>query len=589
MAAIQSLSGVLCGPQRKGRQGRTALLLATVGLMLSGVATARNVALLVGVGQFRDPALQAEQLLGTAADIDGVQKTLTERWSFAPADVKVLRDAEATRARILAEIAALNERSAAGDTIVIYFSGHGTSANDNNNAYDLPYATGAWVPYDLDYTSKASISKSLIVGHRDLLPLLKQLDDSGRWVVVVSDSCYSGQVVRSFGKTHSHTRYLPVRARDLGVAAAAVAPPPAPGPRPSPPPYPYHHVVLLSGASDSETGMDISSPEDMQNTPTLDNRYHGAFTDAFLRLLNGQLLPGTYTYAQARDAMLSFMEHRSFAQHPQLLPGIAEDPQNVGSNALFAAAALPVTASAQAANAAPAPAKPASVRVVLETVSPALKASIAALPGVTIVAREGDLTVRQRGAQVQLLGPAGDPISSTVAGDANLIKRIAAQSWLNRVLPAGSTALGLRAETDPGSRGNTFVQCESFVFEVRLEKPAYVMLLDLDSHGDLTVLYPSRASERAIVASGAPRAIPGSDPKDHILVTPPFGSDAVAVLAFEQAPAFLSDLNGAERFTVDSKLASELATGLSTARGNISVLRIAVNTYAGNSKTSCGT
>ena len=590
MAELHRRSGEPDRPRRRSSRGRSAAgLLAALGLMLGGVADARNVALLVGVGQFRDPALQTEQLLGTAADVDGVQKTLTERWNFAPADVKVLRDADATRERILAEIAALNARSAAGDTIVIYFSGHGTSANDNNNAYDLPYATGAWVPYDLDYTSKATISKSLIVGRRDLLPLLKQLDDSGRWVVVVSDSCFSGQVVRSFGRTHSHTRYLPVRARDLGVAAATAAPPPDSGPRPAPPPYPYSHVVLLSGASDSETGMDISSPEDMQTTPTLDGRYHGAFTDAFLRLLGGQLLTGTYTYAQARDAMLAFMEHRSFAQHPQLLPGIAEDAHNVGSNALFMAATLPAAAPATAARPAAAGARPTSVHVVLESVSPALTTRIAALAGVTIVAREGDLTVRQSGSQVQLLGPAGDPILSTVAGDANLIKRIAAQSWLNRVLPAGSTALGLRAETDPGSRGNTFVQCESFVFEVRLEKPAYLMLLDLDPQGGLTVLYPARASERAIVASGAPHAIPGSDPKDHILVTPPFGSDAVAVLAFEQAPAFLSALNGAERFTVDSKLASDLATGLSTARGNIDVMRIAVNTYAANSKTACGT
>jgi hypothetical protein len=133
------------------------------------------------------------------------------------------------------------------------------------------------------------------------------------------------------------------------------------------------------------------------------------------------------------------------------------------------------------------------------------------------------------------------------------------------------------------------VQCESFVFEVRLEKAAYVMLLDMDSQGGLTVLYPSRASERAIIAAGAPRAIPGNDPKDHIVVTPPFGSDAVAVLAFDQAPAFFSDLDGAQRFSVDSKLASELATGFSTARGNIGVQRMAVNTYAGNGKTSCGT
>ena len=54
------------------------------------------------------------------------------------------------------QIAALEQRSAPGDTVLIYFSGHGTSANDNNNSYDLPYATGAWVPYDLDYSSNAT-------------------------------------------------------------------------------------------------------------------------------------------------------------------------------------------------------------------------------------------------------------------------------------------------------------------------------------------------------------------------------------------------------------------------------------------------
>ena len=71
----------------------------------------------------------------------------------------MLRDQDATHARILAEIGALERPQRAGDTVVIYFSGHGTSANDNNNAYDLPYATGAWVPYDLDYSTNATISR----------------------------------------------------------------------------------------------------------------------------------------------------------------------------------------------------------------------------------------------------------------------------------------------------------------------------------------------------------------------------------------------------------------------------------------------
>jgi hypothetical protein len=560
-----------------GPRGISALLAC---LILSGAASARNVALLVAVGQFRDPALKSFELKGPAIDIDSVQQTLTSQWGFAPADVLALRDQEATRERILAEISALEKRTVKGDTVLIYFSGHGTSANADDNSFDLPYATGAWVPYDLDYSSLPAANKSLVVGRRDLVPRLKRLDEGGRWVVVVSDSCYSGQVVRSFGQSFSHTRFLPMNARDLGVAHVA-APISA---RPQPPPYPYQHVILLSGASDSETGADISTPQALLQAPTLDGKYHGAFTDAFLRLLKGQLLPGAFNYAQARDAMNSFLEHRSFAQHPQLLPAIAEDPQDVGSNS-FLGMNLPAMPNVEAA-----PAQSAGrdvLHIRLEKVGAALRARIAAIPGVSIVEAGGDLALRQTGDQVQLMGPAGDPVSTAAANDPSLLKRIAAQAWLNRAIPKGGDKLGLRADTDPGSRGNTYVQCESFVFEVRLQKPAYVMLLDLDSEGNLTVLYPAGPLERRVVPSGVATAIPGAEPKDHIVVTPPFGTDLVTVLAFEQQPAFFVELTGAQRFATDGNRADALAKGLANAAGAISVRQITVNTYPGKSNESC--
>jgi hypothetical protein len=239
-----------------------------------------------------------------------------------------------------------------------------------------------------------------------------------------------------------------------------------------------------------------------------------------------------------------------------------------------------------------APAAAASVRrsavhLRLDGVSAGLRAKIARLGGVDIVDR-GDMVVQQRGTQVQLSGPAGDPILSTTAGDPSLIRRIAAQAWLNRIVPAGTDAMGLRAETDPGSRGNTYVQCESFVFEVRLQKPAFVMLLDLDAQGNFTVLFPTRESERQIVAAGVARAIPGTDPRDHILVTAPFGSDQVAVLAFERQPAFFDDLNSAERFAHDGSRAAALAKGLASHAGAVSVQQITVRTYAGSGAALCG-
>jgi hypothetical protein len=573
-------SGAATGLVHRRLRARAAGMLLCV--LVCGAAPARNVALLVAVGQFKDPGMQSEQLLGTAADIASVQESITQRWGFLPKDVVALRDQDATHERILTEISALEQRSAPGDNVLIYFSGHGTSANDQNTRqYDLPYDTGAWVPYDLDQSTVAAGQRTLIIGRRDLVPRLKRLDEGGRWVVVVSDSCFSGQVVRSFGKTHARSRYLRMHTRDLGVArtdAPPVATLPPPSARPPPPPYPYQHVLLLSGASDSETGADISSAEDLAVAPTLDGKFHGAFTDAFLRLLNGQLRPGEFNYAQGREAMTDFLEHRNFAQHPQLLPTLAEDPQDIQSSSFMRVHAATAAAPEPAARTQVAP---ATVRVRLESVAAPLKSRIAAMSGVSIVDQGGDLVVSQSGDQARIAGPAGDPIANVAAGDPNLIKRIAAQAWLNRALPVGTDSLGLRAETEPGSRGNTFVQCESFAFVVRLRKPAYVMILDLDSGGNLTVLYPSKAAERQLVPADVPKALPSDDPRDRILVTPPFGSDQVAVLAFEKQPEFFAGLAGAQSFAPGDSRADALARGIAAAPGSVSVQQMTVHTYPG--------
>ncbi len=570
-----------------------ALQLAALVLCISfhGVATAKNVALLIGVGQLKDPALKESELGGPPIDVESVRQTLTGQWGFAAADVHVLLDDQATHDGILAEISGMEQRSAPGDTLLIYFSGHGTSANADNNSFALPYATGAWVPYDLNEDSLETAQRTLVVGHRDLLPRLKHLDESGRFIVVVSDSCYSGQVVRAFGfKSHGmRTRFLPLRVRDLGIAKTN--PPVATvSARPPPEPYPYQHVILLSGASDSETGLDISTPEMMALYPTYDGQFHGAFTDAFLRLLKGQIVPGTFDYAHGREAMYNFLEQRNIQQHPQLLPGIADDSHDIDTRMFLASAsAAPANAASATVASVPAvPARRAELHVRLENTAAALRAKISAISGVSVVDKDGDLVVRQSGDKVQLLGPAGDPVVSTTDGDPNLLKRIAAQSWLVRTVPVNAKdALGLRADTEPASRGNTYVQCENFVFEVKLQKPAFVMVLDLDSEGNLTVLYPASALERRLLPNGVATAIPGADPKDHILVTPPFGTDLVTVMAFEKQPAFFADLTGAPKFAADSSQADSLSRGLGGTVGAVSVHQVSVNTYPATGNVTC--
>jgi hypothetical protein len=563
-------------------------------------AQARDVALLIGVGRFADPELdRGSRLLGTGPDLLAMRKVLVERWHFADQDVRVLRDDQATHANILAAIRALKSQTASGDHVLVYYSGHGTSANDESNLYDLPYSTGAWVPYDFDDSTTDQQKNTLIIGRRDLVPLFKDLDQSGRMVLVLSDSCFSGQVVRSLGQPGVSSRYLPMR--DLGVSAVKKPTPatPAPTARMDPPPYPYQHVVLISAASDSESGADIGTTIALQHHPTLDGQYHGAFTDALLRLMTGQLpldganlAPGQFTYTQAREAVSGFIDAEHLAQHPQLLPGISEDPLDMDS-AVFLGVSGSAAAVAAAPAATPPPSMPApssarpALTVSLEGTSDAVRSRLAALPGVAVVGQDAAIVVHQEGDRLELRGAAADPVLTTTVADPAWSRRIAAQAWLNSVLPAPTDKLGLQAETSPSSRGNTFVECEAFEFDVRLRKSGYLLLVDLDPQGMLNVLYPVKSSERELLPAGAARPIPSANPSDRIQVTAPFGTDEVLVLAFARPPGSLIDLIGATSFAFDSPRARQLANGLAQYSGDLSLQHIAVHTYPGQGHSSC--
>ena len=184
-------------------------------------------------------------------------------------------------------------------------------------------------------------------------------------------------------------------------------------------------------ASDSESGADLSTQRDLEIFPTLDGKFHGAFTDAVLRLMSGQLslpggaplVPGSFTYSQGREAVEAFLKGRHLAQQPQLLLAIAEDKDNVGARIFSYKACLwlsPVALNLphEQSLAAPAgspsstpPAVPETAatpvtagrrmtRVRVESVPAGLKAGIARLSGVSLVEGEAasDLIVRQNGA-----------------------------------------------------------------------------------------------------------------------------------------------------------------------------------------------
>jgi Domain of unknown function (DUF4384)/Caspase domain len=80
-------------------------------------------ALIIGIGAYDVAGVPA--LRGVVHDIASARR-MARAMAVPDGQVTVLRDREATGARIVGEIAALHSRMAEGDRVFVYFSGHGT-------------------------------------------------------------------------------------------------------------------------------------------------------------------------------------------------------------------------------------------------------------------------------------------------------------------------------------------------------------------------------------------------------------------------------------------------------------------------------
>lgn len=232
-----------------------ALLLGVV--TCTAWADARRVALLVGVSAYQQPAIPT--LEGPVHDVAAMRDVLTRRWGFRAEDIRMLTDRQATRDRILAELTALGQRSGPGDEVLVYFSGHGTSALDLGAAalrVPVPHGSGAFMAHDFDLNQP---TRGLIVGRTDLVPRIEALERGERRLWVVMDTCYSGQAVRQVVPTRADSdawaeRTFTISRPDIAARMAQQVPG-----RAAPPPYPYRATAFLSAAGEGETAKDVSS------------------------------------------------------------------------------------------------------------------------------------------------------------------------------------------------------------------------------------------------------------------------------------------------------------------------------------------
>ena len=137
-------------------------------------------ALVIGINDYHAPL----PLLKTAVnDAKAVGKMLEEHYGFK---VQYLLDAQATRFNILDALGKYEGSLQPDDNLVIYYAGHGYLDPNTKRAY--------WMPYD----ANSKLSPNRIISD----DLMNEVSDApARHVLVISDSCYSGDLAntRSFG------------------------------------------------------------------------------------------------------------------------------------------------------------------------------------------------------------------------------------------------------------------------------------------------------------------------------------------------------------------------------------------------------
>lgn len=513
-------------------------------LLLSTPSLAEKHALLVGVGKYKAPFAQ---LKGPTHDITSLKEALIANWDFKPENIQTLVNQQATKDAILSKMRALDGKTRPGDLVFVYFSGHGSSSNDagfKGLAARIAPTTGALLPSDATKGTPREMYARLIIGKRDLVPILKTLDN-GRVVLAVFDACYSGVTVRRL--------LQPDDAPVSRYAAAATYQ----SPEPSPPasgadgesqePYPYTNVVYISASAQMEVAQDL--PARM----THDGKPHGALTDALLVGLTGAADTN-------RDGVVTPRELHSYAQRQVYQHN--QTPQLLFSASNESLLDQPVLGRGRFVSA-PTAATDSRLVVLCKGRGEEMAQTVESMRGVRLV-RSGeafDLAVDRDADGMLLLYAQNGHILTEVAGKSVDAKNAA--QMLRERLQKQVNIKRLQAITGRRTGSNVFLtvlgpdgvlpEGTSLGFKVKFEKPSHVLLLNISPGGNVNVLYPYNQSELAQQPADKELRVPPSK------VTEPFGVETLAVYAFDRKPEGIEQFVGVEELSATDRRFEDLA------------------------------
>ena len=181
------------------------LFLVTL-LRVTAVTAETRRAVIIGINSYavNPQADRTNDLDGAVNDAEAMAETLRTYHSFQSADIHVVLDKQATRARVMKEIQEhLIDRAQPGDISLFFFAGHG-SYRDNLLSRELDHRDETIVPADTNRGVED-------ISDKELASLFNHVLDRHASLVGIFDSCHSGSIARGFAGERK-TRFATPRA-----------------------------------------------------------------------------------------------------------------------------------------------------------------------------------------------------------------------------------------------------------------------------------------------------------------------------------------------------------------------------------------
>jgi len=147
-------------------------------------------ALVIGINDYAPVGPGGPDLRGCVNDARDMANTLVIL-GYPPANIRFLTDAAATTANILSGIDWLLRRAVNGDSLVFYYSGHGSRVADTSGDETIDHLDEIICPHDIDFAARRYVTDDQLGARFRTAP-------AGANLEVILDSCHSGTGTKEF-------------------------------------------------------------------------------------------------------------------------------------------------------------------------------------------------------------------------------------------------------------------------------------------------------------------------------------------------------------------------------------------------------